>query len=103
LVVAHLNITDILQVYRSPVLAAADNEELQFVDRVAANSATQLIVAVCNLDRSAALLLENVRHSRSHLPEWNTRLCQQGRKQSHLELLFQAADRSNLSHSRHAL
>ena len=48
---------------------AADHEEIQLVDIVDVDDATQLIVAVRHLDHSAAGLLEDALHGGNHLLE----------------------------------
>ena len=103
LVVADLQVADVLQRDRRAVAAAADDERLELVEVVAVDHAAQLVVAVGDLDHPAAGFLEDALHGGDHLLQRDAGLGQQRREDLHLVLLLEPADRGDLRDAGHRL
>ena len=84
---------------RRAVRSAPQDQEFQLVEILAVDDAAELVVAVGHLDHPSARFLEHALDGGDHLLEGNARFRQQRRKDLHLILLFEAADRGDLGHA----
>src|SRR6185295_6691856 len=100
LIVSDLDVTDVADVDRSPLLVSADDQVLELVDVVVVDRAAQLIVAVRYLDHSPAGFLKHVLHRGDDVAQRDSGSDEKRREDLELKLLFQSSDRSDLSHPR---
>ena len=102
-VVADLQVADVLELHRLSAAVAAEDEELQLVDALAADAAAKLILAAGDLDGPAARFLKRALHRREHVRQRDPALAEQRREQLDLVLLLEPADRRDLRDARRRL
>ncbi len=95
-VVADLDVPDVLQLHRLPVLVTAQNEELELVHAAWSDAAAQLVFPVGHLDGAPARLLKRTLDGGDHLPQRDRPRAQKRRKQLDLILRFKATHRRHL-------
>ncbi len=92
LVVADLDVADVLELDRPAVPAMTDDQRLQVVDVVVIHDAADLVVAIRDLDRAPAGFLERASQRVDELPQRNAGVREQRREHLELILLLQSAD-----------
>ena len=102
-VVARLHVADVLELHGLAGLVAAEDQKLELVEVVGLERAAKLILAVGHLDRASAGFLERAFDDADDLPEGDTALAQERRKQLDLILLLEPADGRDLGDARRRL
>src|SRR5262245_5612384 len=85
--------------HRLTGLIAAEDEELELLEIGGVETSAQLVLAVGDFDRASAGLLEGALHRREHVLQRDAALAQQRRKELHLILLFETADRRHFGNT----
>ena len=97
-VVAHLDVANVLQQHGFPGRVTSQDEVLQLLHVGTVQHRAELILAVGDFNRAAADLLVRGAQGIDHLAKRNAKGRKKRRKQLHLILLLESADRRDLGH-----